>query len=116
MGLSNLALQPKSGEFMPGLCTADQAEKNALKAERKLQKSGGRSAAAAELVDAPRFFARHCGITNPVGTFCADCGGKIVKDIFLPGLRRKWSTEKKMKFCPRCGEEMLRDCAARGQT
>lgn len=88
-----------------GCAPLTEAEKKALQAEERRRESGGRSKEPAEPVDAPRL-CPHCGISNPVGTFCADCGGKIVQDIFCPGCGCKWSTEKKMKFCPRCGEEM----------
>lgn len=88
-----------------GCAPLTEAEKKALQAEERRRESGGRSKEPAEPVDAPRL-CPHCGVSNPVGTFCADCGGKIVQDIFCPGCGCKWSTEKKMKFCPRCGEEM----------
>ncbi len=88
-----------------GCVPLTEAEKKALLAEERRKESGGRSKEAGEPVDAPRL-CPHCGVSNPVGTFCADCGGKIVQDIFCPGCGCKWSTEKKMKFCPRCGEEM----------
>lgn len=48
----------------------------------------------------------HCGKKNPESVFCADCGGKIVQDIFCTGCGSKWSTRNKMKYCPRCGEQM----------
>ena len=84
-----------------GCAPLTEAEKAALKAEEK-RKDGGKSA---EPVDAPRC-CPHCGKSNPVATFCADCGQKIAQDIFCPGCGCKWSTEKRMKFCPRCGDEM----------
>ncbi len=88
-----------------GCAPLTEAEKAALKAEERRKESGSRTKEPAEAVDAPRV-CPHCGVSNPVSTFCADCGGKVVQDIFCPGCGCKWSTEKKMKFCPRCGEEM----------
>lgn len=49
----------------------------------------------------------HCGQRNPESVFCADCGGRIIQDVFCTGCGSKWSTRNKMKFCPRCGEEMV---------
>jgi len=85
-----------------GCAPLTEAEKAALKAEERRRETGGKSA---EPVDAPRV-CPHCGKSNPMATFCADCGQKIAQDIFCPGCGCKWSTEKRMKFCPRCGEEM----------
>lgn len=85
-----------------GCAPLTEAEKVQLKAEEKRKET---SKPAPEPVDAPRT-CPHCGKSNPVATFCADCGQKVVQDIFCPGCGCKWSTEKKMKFCPRCGEEM----------
>jgi hypothetical protein len=84
-----------------GCAPLTEAEKAALKAEEKRKESGKSS----EPVDAPRV-CPHCGKSNPIATFCADCGQKIAQDIFCPGCGCKWSTEKRMKYCPRCGDEM----------
>jgi len=85
-----------------GCAPLSEAEKAALKAEERRKET---TKAPAEPVDAPRV-CPHCGKSNPVATFCADCGQKVAQDIFCPGCGCKWSTDKKMKYCPRCGEEM----------
>lgn len=83
-----------------GCVPLTEAEKAALQAEERRKTSK-----AAEPADAPRI-CPHCGKSNPVATFCADCGKKVVQDIFCSSCGAKWSTEKKMKYCPRCGDEM----------
>jgi len=83
-----------------GCAPLTEAEKAALQAEERRK-----SSKAAEPADAPRI-CPHCGKSNPVATFCADCGKKVVQDIFCSSCGAKWSTEKKMKYCPRCGDEM----------
>lgn len=83
-----------------GCVPLTEAEKAALQAEERRKTSK-----AAEPADAPRV-CPHCGKSNPVATFCADCGKKVVQDIFCSSCGAKWSTEKKMKYCPRCGDEM----------
>lgn len=83
-----------------GCAPLSEAEKAALQAEERRK-----SSKAAETADAPRI-CPHCGKSNPVATFCADCGKKVVQDIFCSSCGAKWSTEKKMKYCPRCGDEM----------
>lgn len=84
-----------------GCAPLTEAEKAALQAEER-RKSSSKTA---EPADAPRI-CPHCGKSNPVATFCADCGKKVVQDIFCSSCGAKWSTEKKMKYCPRCGDEM----------
>lgn len=84
-----------------GCAPLTEAEKAALQAEER-RKSSSKTA---EPADAPRI-CPHCGKSNPVATFCADCGKKVVQDIFCSSCGVKWSTEKKMKYCPRCGDEM----------
>lgn len=83
-----------------GCAPLTEAEKAALQAEERKK-----SRKTAEPADAPRI-CPHCGKSNPVATFCADCGKKVVQDIFCSSCGAKWSTEKKMKYCPRCGDEM----------
>lgn len=83
-----------------GCAPLTEAEKAALQAEERKK-----SRKTAEAADAPRI-CPHCGKSNPVATFCADCGKKVVQDIFCSSCGAKWSTEKKMKYCPRCGDEM----------
>lgn len=84
-----------------GCAPLTEAEKAALQAEER-RKSSSKTA---EPADAPRI-CPHCGKSNQVATFCADCGKKVVQDIFCSSCGAKWSTEKKMKYCPRCGDEM----------
>lgn len=83
-----------------GCAPLSEAEKAALQAEERRK-----SSRTPEPADAPRV-CPHCGKSNPVATFCADCGKKVVQDIFCSSCGAKWSTEKKMKYCPRCGDEM----------
>lgn len=85
-----------------GCAPLTEAELAALKAEERRKEA---AKPVVDAVDAPRT-CPHCGKSNPVATFCADCGKKVVQDIFCPSCGAKWSTEKKMRFCPRCGEEM----------
>jgi hypothetical protein len=48
----------------------------------------------------------HCNARTSGGKFCTDCGKSIFLEVLCVDCGAKWTSDRKYKFCPRCGETM----------